>query len=224
MSTQTNPKSVPKMVVINGGPRKGWNTTSLLEHSAEGARAEGASIEWVDLYEIDFKGCRSCLACKIRDGKSYGHCAQRDGLSPVLDQVEKADALLIGSPIYFGSVTGETRSFLERMLFPWFTYTDPYRSLLSKRIPVGVIYTMNLGETQAEELGYWRHLERTESALEMILGRTERLASFDTLQTKDYSKLVASRWDPVHKEERHRDVFPQDCAKARELGRRLIQQ
>lgn len=83
MSIEIAPRPVRKVTVINGSPRKGWNTATLLAHAAEGARSEGATIGWVDLYGLDFKGCRSCFACKTRGGKSYGHCAQRDGLSPV---------------------------------------------------------------------------------------------------------------------------------------------
>jgi multimeric flavodoxin WrbA len=223
MSTQANPKPVRKITVVNGGPRKRRNTSTLLEHAAEGARAQGAAVEWVDLYGIDFKGCSSCFACKTRDGRSYGRCAQRDGLSSVLKAVEKTDALLIGSPIYFASITGEARSFLERLLFPWFTYTDPPKSLFPRQIPVGVIYTMNVEEHQAEDIGYWRHLERMEAVLTRVFGSTERLASFDTLQFEDYGKVVADRFDPAHKAKRRRDVFPEDCAKARGLGARLVQ-
>jgi multimeric flavodoxin WrbA len=214
--------SPKKVVVVNGGPRKGWNTATLLDRAAEGAWDAGAEVERVELYDLDFKGCRSCFTCKTRGGKSYGRCALRDDLNPVLERIEAADALLIGSPIYFGSVTGETRSFLERLLFPFFTYTNPPESLLSRRISVGVIYTMNVEERQAEDMGYWNHLARTEGALERAFGSVERLASFDTLQFEDYTKVVADRFDPVHKRQRHDDVFPADCQKARELGERLV--
>ncbi len=210
-----------KILVVHGGPRSRGNTATLLEHAIEGARSAGAEVEPVDLYALDFKGCRSCFACKLRDGKSYGRCAQRDDLSPFLEKVEQADAILIGSPIYLGSVTGETRSFLERLIFPRFTYTDPPKSLFPKRIPVGVIYTMGNGEQRATEGGYWHHLGVMESLLGLVFGKVERLASFDTLQFDDYAKVVADRFDPVHKAKRKREVFPLDCQKARDLGARL---
>lgn len=211
-----------KLTIVQGGPRKGWNTATLLEHAAEGARAEGAAVEWLDLYKLDFKGCRSCFACKTRGGHSYGRCAQRDGLSPALDRLEQMDALLLGTPIYFGSTTGEMRSFLERLLFPRFAYTNPPTVLFPKRIPTAMIYTMNLDEESATARGYWSHLGTIESALTLVFGSSERLASYDTLQFEDYGRMVADRWDPVHKTRRRREVFPQDCAKARGLGARLV--
>lgn len=211
-----------KLTIVHGGPRKGWNTATLLEHAAEGARTQGASVEWLDLYGIDFKGCRSCFACKTPGGRSYGRCAQRDGLSPTLDRLEESDALLLGTPIYFGSTTGEMRSFLERLWFPLFAYTNPPTVLFPKRMPTAVIYTMNLDEEGAAARGYWNHLGSIESVLTMIFGSSERLASYDTLQVEDYGTMVSDRWDPVHKAQRRREVFPQDCAQARALGARLV--
>ena len=210
-----------RITIVHGGPRKGWNTATLLEHAAEGARSEGAVVDWVDLYDLDFKGCRSCFACKAKGGRSYGRCAQRDGLTPVLAGIAETDALILGSPVYFGSVTGEMRAFLERLLFPLFTYTAPPQSLAPKQFPTAFLYTMNLDEREAEERGYWRHLGVMESTLAVVFGSSERLASFDTLQFEDYDRFVAGRFDPVRKARRRQDVFPQDCARAHELGARL---
>ena len=143
-----------RIIGINGSPRKQWNTATLLDKALEGAAAQGAETELVHLYDLDFKGCTSCLACKTRGGKSYGACAMNDGLTPVLKRIAEADALVIGSPIYFGSVTGETRSFLERLLFPYFTYTNPYGSLFPRKIATGLIYAMNVTEEQGAAFGY----------------------------------------------------------------------
>jgi multimeric flavodoxin WrbA len=221
-STPQEAASKPTVIAFNGGPRRHWNTATLLRQALEGAAAVGAETRWVDLYETDFKGCRSCFACKTRGGRSYGRCALRDGLTPSLESLEQVEAILIGSPIYLGSVTGETRSFLERLLFPFYTYTDPPQSLFPKPIRVGVIYTMGAPEERVEQLGYWNHLGLTEFFLELVLGKVERLASFDTLQFDDYGKVVADRFDPVHKAQRRQEVFPLDCQKARDLGARLV--
>jgi len=78
----------------------------------------------------------------------------KDGLTPVLDKIAAADALVIGSPVYFGSVTGETRSFQERLLFPYLTYTVPYGTLFPKNLAAAFIYTMNVTEERSREFGY----------------------------------------------------------------------
>jgi multimeric flavodoxin WrbA len=114
-----------KVLAINGSPRKKWNTATLLQNALDGAASQGAETELIHLYDLTYTGCTSCFACKLKDGKSYGKCAVRDGLTPVLEKVPGADALIFGSPIYFGTVTGEMRSFMERLLFPYLAYTSP---------------------------------------------------------------------------------------------------
>lgn len=210
-----------KVIAFNGSARKTWNTGTLLSKALEGAAGMGASTELVHLYDVDFKGCISCFACKTKGGKSYGRCAVRDGLFPLLEKVEEAGAFIIGSPIYFGAVTGEVRSLLERLCYPYMTYTDPPRSLFPRKIRAGLIATMGAPEERAKEFGFIQHVAATEGLLKMIFGACETLCSFDTYQFEDYSKMVAERFDPEAKARRRAEVFPKDCESAFEMGRRL---
>jgi multimeric flavodoxin WrbA len=212
-----------KVMAVNGSPRKRWNTATLLAKALKGAASQGADIELIHLYDLNFKGCISCFACKTKGGKSYGRCAVKDGLAPILKKVEEADALILGSPIYFGIVSGEMRSFMERLLFPYFTYTDPPQSLFPRKIPTGFIYTMNVTEELMKEWGYEQLFGNNQRLLEMVFGATESLCSFDTYQFKDYSKVVADRFDPEKKAKRRQEVFPQDCDQAFAMGARLAQ-
>lgn len=209
------------IIGINGSPRKTWNTAALVTKVLEGAAAQGAATELVHLYDLDFKGCKSCFACKTRGGKSYGTCALNDDLTPVLEKIVAADALVIGSPIYFGSVTGETRSFLERLLFPYLTYTVPYGTLFPRRIKTGFIYTMNVTEERSKEFGYEYIFNANERYMQLMLGPAESLYGFDTCQVDDYAKVVIESFDPVHKVQRRAEEFPQDCQRAYEMGARL---
>ncbi len=207
-----------KILAVNGSPRKTWNTATLLKRALKGAASQGADTELVHLYDLAFTGCTSCFACKTRDGKSYGQCAVKDGLKPILKKVEEADALILGSPIYFGNVSGEMRSFLERLLFPFFAYTDPPQSLFPKKIPTGFIYTMNITEEMMKDWGYEQVFANNQRLLQVAFGSSEILYSCDTLQFKDYAKMVAPRFDPEKKARRRREVFPLDCEKALALG------
>jgi multimeric flavodoxin WrbA len=213
-----------KVLAFNGSPRKTWNTATLLKHALKGAASQGAETELVHLYDLHFKGCISCFACKTIGGKSYGRCAVKDELTPILKKVETADALILGSPIYFATVSGEMRSFMERLLFPYLTYTDPRRSLFPKKIPTGFIYTMNVTEEVAKDWGYGQHFEKNAQYLGMIFGTSGSLCSFDTLQFKDYGKVLATCFDAAHKARRRQGIFPQDCAKAFEMGARFARQ
>jgi len=148
----------------------------------EEAAAQGAATELVHRYDLDFKGCKSCFACKMRGGKSYGKCVLNDDLAPVLEKIAKADALVIGSPIYFSTVTGETRSFLERLLFPYLTYTVLYGTLFQRKIKTGLIYTMNAPEERSKEFVYEQIFNTNERYMQLLLGSAESLCAFDTCQ------------------------------------------
>ncbi len=212
-----------KVAAINGSPRKKWNTATLLEKALEGAASKGAETELIHLYDLNFKGCISCFACKTKGGKSYGRCAVKDDLAPVFKKIEKADAIILGSPIYFGSVSGEMKSFMERLLFPYLTYTDPPQSLFPRKIETGFIYTMNVTEDQMKEFGYFQLFNNHERILSRIFGASEYICSFDTLQFDDYSKVVSGRFDPIKKARRREEIFPKDCEKAFEMGARFAQ-
>jgi multimeric flavodoxin WrbA len=210
-----------KVMAVNGSPRKTWNTATLLGQALKGAASQGAETELIHLYDLNFKGCISCFACKTSGGKSYGRCAVKDDLRPVFKKIEAADALILGSPIYFGIVSGEMRSFMERLLFPYFTYTDPPQSLFPKKMPTGFMYTMNVTEEQMHDWGYEQLFGNNQRLLQMVFGASESLCSFDTYQFKDYAKVVADRFDPEQKARRRREVFPQDCDKAFAMGARF---
>ena len=210
-----------KVIAFNGSPRKKWNTATLLDKALEGAASQGAETELIHLYDLTFKGCKSCFACKTKDGTSYGRCAVKDGLAPILKKVEEADSIILGSPIYYGTVSGEMRSFMERLMFPYMTYTNPPQSLFSKKINTGFIYTMNATPEQMKKFGFDQHMVMNERLLEMLFGASESLLSFDTYQFKDYSKVVADRFDPEKKARRRKEIFPKDCEKAFDMGARF---
>jgi len=211
-----------KVIAFNGSPRKKWNTATLLNKALDGAAAQGAETELIHLYNLDFKGCVSCFSCKMKGGKSYGKCAAKDGLTPVLARVEEADAIILGSPIYLGTVSGEMRSFMERLIYPYLTYTEPPESLFPKKINTAFIYTMNIPE-ELKEL-YSQHFLYNEMYMGLIFGVTESLYSFDTYQFEDYSRVVADRFNREQKAQRRRDVFPRDCERAFDMGARLVKE
>jgi len=115
----------------------------MLKRFAEGATSVSEEIEvkTVRLYDLHFKGCMSCMACKLK-GKASQICKFRDELTPVLEDIAGADGLVLGSPNYFGEVTGLMRAFLERLAFPWLSYND-YSITAPKRMPVVLVETQN---------------------------------------------------------------------------------
>lgn len=207
-----------KVIGINGSPRKNCNTAKLVNKALEGALSNGAEVELIHLYDLEYKGCKSCFACKLKGGKSYGTCATMDDLTPLLKKIENADALILGSPIYLGSTTGEMRSFLERLIFPYLVYDAEASTLFPRKIPLGFIYTMGVTEELLEEIGYLKHFKSSERLAERIFGETKSIYVTDTYQFDDYSKYVSTRFNPEEKLKRREEVFPQDCEKAYQMG------
>jgi len=207
-----------KIIAFNGSPRKTCNTATLLNKALEGAVSQGAETELIHLYDLNYKGCISCFACKTKDGKSYGKCPIQDDLAPIFKKVEEADAIILGSPIYLRRVTGEMAAFMERLLFPYSVYSNPRQSLFPKKINTGFIYTMGVTEELLKKFSMDQLIGFNESIMQMVFGASESLRSFDTYQFKDYSKVVAPMFDPEEKAKKRREVFPVDCKKAFDMG------
>jgi multimeric flavodoxin WrbA len=208
------------LLAINGGPRKNWNTDNLLNEALKGAASKGAKTEIINLYDLTFKGCISCFACK-RKGVTLEQCSVKDGLFPVLEKIRHAEALVIGSPIYFSCVTGETRSFLERLLFPYLSY-DQKPSSFGSKIKTAFIYTMNVPEAYLEITGYRKMFDDNQKLMERIFGNSEYLLSTETYQFDDYSRYASSMFDVQQRKLRHETIFEDDLRKAYEMGIRMV--
>jgi len=210
-----------KVIAVNGSPRKNWNTAKLLQEALKGAESKGAETKMVHLYDLDFKGCISCFACKRKNSSCDGLCAVKDDLKTVLKEILGCDILLLGSPIYFGNITGEMRSFLERLVFPNLSYNAGQRSVFQGKIISGFIYTMNASEDQMKQLNYEPIFLQYKNLLKIFNGDSEVLLSNDTYQFKDYSMYEASKFDETHKAKVKAEQFPIDSQKAFEFGARL---
>ena len=214
------------VIAVNGSPRKRGNTAVLLECALEGAAAaapsgRSAASKLVHLYDLRYSGCRSCFACKRLGGPSYGQCAIKDDLASLLEEIAHADALILGSPIYFGDISGQMRCFLERLCFPWMVYDGNHSSIAPRRMETAVLYTMNVTEAQMEEWGYGKMMETLESFLGHLFTPPRRLCVTDTYQFSDYSKYKCDCFDEAAKRRRRDEHFPLDCEAARRLGARL---
>jgi len=213
-----------KIIGINGSPRKKWNTATLLENALEGASEMGAETKLIHLYDLSYKGCTSCFSCKIIGGPSAGKCAMKDDITPILNEIrESADGIILGTPVYFGSMTGEIRSFIERLAFSSVVYCPSAPTVFPRKIKTGIIYTMNAPEKMAQERGYEALSKFTEGYFRMIFGHAESLFCYDTCQFQDYSKVVMELFDPIKKAERRTKYFPEECEKAKEFGKRMAE-
>ena len=207
-----------RIVAVNAGPRKGWNTDTLLTEAGKGAASKGAEVVRFDLFRLEkYTGCISCFGCKKE--KSKGHCVCRDGLTPVLDAIREADGLIIGSPNYLSELTASFRALYERLIFQNLTYNRENPCCNERPIPVLLVMTSNAPDTM-----YLNLLSGYQQTLSRFVGPTEVLVSGDTLQLSDYSK-TDWKWtlfDPAAKKQRHETVFPEEMKKAFAMGAALV--
>lgn len=210
-----------KVIILNGSPRKKWNTHKMCESFANGVKESGAEAKIINLYDIDFKGCRSCFACKLKGGKSFGKCGYPDGLTPILEEISQADGVVLASPIYFGDITGVARSLIERLFFPFFEYKEGFPSIAPKKLKTAVIYTMNVDENTGNEM-YADLFSKIEFFMEVAFSKPERICAFDTCQFSDYDKYVCEVFDKEHKLKQKEEQLPKDLQKAFESGKNFV--
>ncbi len=100
-----------KALGICGSARRGGNTALLIEGVLAGAASSGMQTEQVFLHELDIGPCLGCRSCK----GTTEQCATEDDFQTLLQKVREADLIVLGSPIYMGQVTGQTKTFLDRL-------------------------------------------------------------------------------------------------------------
>ena len=208
-----------KIIIIDGGPRKTFNTASMLQKIAEGAASVNAQIEvkTIRLYDMQYRGCMSCMACKLK-GKASHLCKYKDALTPVLEEIAEADGLAIGSPIYFSEVTAQLRMLLERLIFPWLSYED-FSLTAPKRMPVLLTYTMNANTEQAKVI--YQMMGIIENCLERAFGDVEHVDAYNTYQVKNYDRYELAAFPEPMKRQYREEHWEQDLQRAYDAGKRM---
>lgn len=215
-----NNHNMKKIMIIDGGPRRNMNTAAMVEKFAEGARQGGAEVKIVRLYDIDYKGCRSCMACQIK-GKRVDSCQFKDGLTDILAECTAADGLVMASPIYYGEMTGQLRCFWERFTFPWLSYSKGTLAA-PKKMPVTMIYTMNASPEQAP--GTLKNMAGVEMFTGMALGcEVEVIQANNTTQVNNYAIFDFAEGTAEAKKRWRDEHWEQDLQKAFDAGKRMAE-
>ncbi len=99
-----------KIIGVVGSPRVDGNTQKLIEIILASGAEHGAETKIFNLNELDIKGCQSCYHCKTTDDD----CIIKDDMPQIFEEIKQADAVIIGSPIYFGQISAQTKAFVDR--------------------------------------------------------------------------------------------------------------
>lgn len=103
-----------KVLGINGSPRINGNTDLLLDKVLEGAESKGAETEKITLNKLKFSPCQECE--NIGDS---GECIIHDDMHEVYKKIKDADILVLASPIFFGSLSAQTKMMIDRFQCIW---------------------------------------------------------------------------------------------------------
>ncbi len=211
-----------KLIAICGSARKQGNTAKMLYQVIEGARSVGAETEFVNLFDLNFKDCISCYACKLKNSRSFGHCTVNDDLRPVLQRIQRSDVIVLGSPIYYGNLSGQMRSFTDRLLFQYLDYGGTGNGPRPKDFRTALIATMNVNDEIYVKRGFKDTLVNLTGMIGHTLGSCELLTLTDTVLFDDYSKYVYKMPDIEEKSARVEKISAEDLKRAFDLGVRLV--
>ncbi|MBN2823196.1 MAG: flavodoxin family protein [Coriobacteriia bacterium] len=130
----------PFVLGIVGSPRRHGNSEQMLDAALEGARDAGAVIEKLLVAEADIEACRGCNACSLT-----GECVIRDDMLKIYPLIDRADAVIVGSPVFFATVPGVLKAFYDRMQ-PYWARVHVLKMPLPSRRPGGYVVVRGGGD------------------------------------------------------------------------------
>lgn len=114
-----------KIVALLGSPRLAGNSAFMAHRFLDAARNHGAEAQIFTLNTLRYRGCQACQSCKT----THSVCVQNDDLTPVLEAVRRCDVLVLATPVYYGDVTGQMKTFIDRT---YCYFTPGYRTSADK--------------------------------------------------------------------------------------------
>ena len=179
-----------KVTAIVGSPRRTGNSAKLVESILDGASDSGAAVSIHYLGEKTIKPCIGCYSCE----KTKECIIKDDDMSEIYPDMDSADAYVFASPVYFNQVSGQFKTFLDR-LFPYY-WDKPLKGIKA-------VFTM-VYEDSNEDL-YDHIIEWFTSMVEVCHG----------IQFIETMKVHGTGKNPV-------TGNPELLAKAKEMGRKLV--
>jgi multimeric flavodoxin WrbA len=130
-----------KILGIVGSPRKEGNTEIMMEEALAAAREAGAETELVHVAGKDIAPCDACATCR-----QTGKCRIKDDMQPIYEQLEAADGILFGTPVYFGGYTAQAKAIMDRM----YVYLGDRK--LQGKVAGPIVVTRRVGAIQTRNL------------------------------------------------------------------------
>jgi multimeric flavodoxin WrbA len=123
-----------KVLVLLGSPRKKGNSATLAERISKGAEAAGAIVERVYLHDQNISPCHACYGCRKENAKG---CVVDDDMQPIYKKLIEADAWVIASPVYWFTMSAQTKLFMDRSFA---LFNEKKNFFRGKRIAIAMSY------------------------------------------------------------------------------------
>lgn len=161
-----------RAIGIVGSPRKGGNTELLVSRILKGAEKAGADTEVFNLSEINVGGCRGCMACKKK-----GRCIVNDDMQKLYNEIQNADVIVFGSPVYFFQMSGQLKLMVDRLI----AFLNPD---FTTRLKQGKTTVLAFTQGQANPDIYKDYFQHTANAINFIGFNVEDIITIGGSQGK----------------------------------------
>lgn len=203
-----------KIIALNGSGRAHGNSGSMLDACIDGIHAidETIEVERINLFDLDYKGCRGCHGCELKTRKEIG-CIQRDGAAELLKQMRKADGILFATPVFFWELSAQLRALLERYIYP---------GALDHHQEIGAIYTMYQPE-RVSKLRFTPHVLDVQRELLVFL-KDVNYSELIVNDTQSWKSGTGDRYfgpneAAIQRSEKfHEEQWPKDLERGRQFG------
>jgi len=164
------------VLVFKGSPRENGNSSSLADQAAQGATACGAQVDSFWLHRMDIHPCDACDICQ-----ETGVCVLKDDMQALYPRLQKADAIVIASPIYWFTISAQAKLFIDR----WYALESPQGSALKgKQFGLLLAY----GDTDPYTSGAINAIRTFQDMLRYIGGNIAGIVYGTALEVGDVQK------------------------------------
>ena len=167
------------ILVFKGSPRVHGNSSTLAEQTAEGAKSAGAEVESFFLHDLDIRPCDACDTCQ-----ETGVCILMDDMQILYPKLRKAHAIVIASPIYWFTMSAQTKLFIDR----WYALESPQGSALKGK-QFGILLTY--GDTDPYSSGAINAIRTFQDMMRYLGGNISGIVYGTAMDVGDASKQPA---------------------------------
>lgn len=190
-----------KVISVLGSPREKGTSIRIAQAFTDVAKQKGAKVEEFYLNRMNYKGCQGCEKCHTKQD----HCILKDDLALALDAMREADVAVFSSPVYYGEISGQLKTFIDRT---WshvavdYENENPYTSRLPKGKTAVFVLTQSNPEDKHGEVveryqklfGLYGYDLKVIRATSLMTGRPDADVSAAQAEAVKIAEVLTAGW------------------------------